>query len=346
MTGSRTPGERITFDLSTFKSVVTRQMLVLRMRRQPVAMGVSVDEELPAALVDDGRVLAVDAAALAAMNGAVRRDLEADLGGAIRMLRRLEAAQTRLDACAVAFSRIVYRMRSLPPAAALRDYVEAVADYQALGGVRFCLPPNLRSRLGEGLGDAEAVDALLGPQSSTLWAGIRMRELALARHRASPRHHRLAESFRRGYGYLGAEDVDFRAAEAPEAIAARIAALASKGDLALAQEASRLGIDAPPPPRPSPAPWPRGARQPSWSPWSCSPAPWRRTRISIGAARCVSCATCGISAISPARTWKAPGSRISPRRAAAASDGVGFPCHPVTVSVRRLSLAFDGLGGP
>jgi hypothetical protein len=242
MTGSRTPGERITFDLSTFKSVVTRQMLVLRMRRQPVAMGVSVDEELPAALVDDGRVLAVDAAALAAMNGAVRRDLEADLGGAIRMLRRLEAAQTRLDACAVAFSRIVYRMRSLPPAAALRDYVEAVADYQALGGVRFCLPPNLRSRLGEGLGDAEAVDALLGPQSSTLWAGIRMRELALARRRASPRHHRLAESFRRGYGYLGAEDVDFRAAEAPEAIAARIAALASKGDLALAQEASRLGI--------------------------------------------------------------------------------------------------------
>jgi hypothetical protein len=78
------------------------------------------------------------------------------------------------------------------------------------------------------LGAPDLVDALLAPDGPTLWSQIKARELALARLRVrgpAVRYRRRLEQHRRDYGYLGAEDVDFRDHEAIDAIDARIAAL-------------------------------------------------------------------------------------------------------------------------
>jgi hypothetical protein len=80
------------------------------------------------------------------------------------------------------------------------------------------------------LDEPALVDALLSPEGPTLWSEIKARELALARLRRrgpAERYRRRLEQHRRDYGYLGAEDVDFREHEAIDAIDARIAAMAA-----------------------------------------------------------------------------------------------------------------------
>ncbi|MDP1804965.1 MAG: hypothetical protein Q8K72_07360, partial [Acidimicrobiales bacterium] len=74
------------------------------------------------------------------------------------------------------------------------------------------------------------VDALLSPDGPTLWSEIKARELALARLRVrgpAERYRRRLEQHRRDYGYLGAEDVDFRDHETLDAIDTRIGAMAA-----------------------------------------------------------------------------------------------------------------------
>ncbi len=106
----------------------------------------------------------------------------------------------------------------------------SAAHYQALGALKFCLPDTLRPRLLALLDEPALVDALLSPDGPTLWSEIKARELALARLRLrgpAERYRRRLEQHRRDYGYLGAEDVDFREHETVDAIDARIAAMSA-----------------------------------------------------------------------------------------------------------------------
>jgi hypothetical protein len=171
---------------------------------------------LPANVADGGAVLEVDAGALAAANAEVRRRLEDGPEWAVTYLRSLHGAGAPLDALA------------RRPGGDLVPYVLGAAHYQALGALKFCLPGTVRPRVLAVLDDPGLVDALLAPDGPTLWSEIKARELALARLRTrgpAERYRRRLEDHRRDYGYLGAEDVDFRAKETIDAIDARIAAL-------------------------------------------------------------------------------------------------------------------------
>ena len=212
-------GETLRFDLSGYRSTVTREMAQLRLRMTRRAFQVG-HAPLAANLVDGGAGLEVGAGALAAANSEVRRRLAAGPEWAVAYLRSLQGA-FGLDALARAFARRPARENAVP-------YILSAAQYQALGALKFCLPDSIRPRLLAMVGEPALVDALLSPDGPTLWSEIKTGELALARLRArgpAERYRRRLEQHRRDYGYLGAEDVDFRAHETIDAIDTRIAAM-------------------------------------------------------------------------------------------------------------------------
>lgn len=188
----------------------------LRMTRRAFLVG---HDLLAANLADGGSVLEVDAGALAAANAEVSRRLTAGPEWAVAYVRSVHAG-FMLDALARAFAR-------RPGDGDVVPYVLSAAHYQALGALKFCLPDTLRPRLLTVLDEPALVDALLSPDGPTLWTEIKTRELALARLRVrgpAERYHRRLVRHQRDYGYLGAEDVDFRDHETLDAIDARIAA--------------------------------------------------------------------------------------------------------------------------
>jgi hypothetical protein len=212
-------GETLRFDLAAYRSTVTREMAQVRLRMTRRAFLVG-HAPLAANLVAGGAVLEVDAGALAAANDEVRRRLAAGPDWAILYLRNLQGG-FMLDALARAFAR-------RPGSADVVAYVLHAAHYQALGALKFCLPDTLRPRLLALLDEPAVVDALLSPDGPTLWSEIKARELALARLRLrgpAESYRRRLEQHRRDYGYLGAEDVDFREHETLDAIDARITAM-------------------------------------------------------------------------------------------------------------------------
>ncbi|MDQ1379121.1 MAG: hypothetical protein QOE15_3294, partial [Acidimicrobiaceae bacterium] len=231
-------GEALRFDLSTFRSVVTREMLQVRLRMTAQAFGVA-SSLVAANLTDGGTALEVDAAGLMSANSQVRSRIDAGPDGAVVYLRRLAASRVSLDRRASAFASLVARGGS-PSRESFVAYVLASADYQALGALKFCLPETLRPTLAACLDD---VDALLSPEAPSLWSTLSARELALARLRfrgPAPLYQRRLEMHRRAFGYLFGEDVDFQAHETLEAIDARIAGLGGAGPTTLAEESRRL----------------------------------------------------------------------------------------------------------
>ncbi len=225
------PGETLRFDLSAFRSRVTREMLQARLRRTPQAFGAS-ERPLAASLTSDGAALLVDANALLAANASVAARLADGPAGAIDALRRLAAAAIRLDATAARFAGTLARGRC-PTRRALLAYLDASAQDQALGALKFCVPADVRPQLASWFVDEPAlVDALLSPETQSLWSRLKEQELALAamrlRRPATAYATRLSR-FRRAAGYLYDEDVDFRALESVAAIDARIAGLAADG---------------------------------------------------------------------------------------------------------------------
>lgn len=212
-------GEALRFDLSAYRSAVTREMAQVRLRMTRRAFLVG-HAPLAANLVDGGAVLEVDAGALSAANAEVRRRLAAGPEWAVAYLRSLQGG-AMLDALARAFAR-------RPGTADVVPYLLSAAHYQALGALKFCLPDSLRPRLLAMVGEPALVDALLSPDGPTVWSEIKTRELALARLRVrgpAERYRRRLEQHRRDHGYLGAEDVGFRQHETLDAIDARIAAM-------------------------------------------------------------------------------------------------------------------------
>ena len=234
-------GEALRFDLAAFRSNVTRQILQARIRLTARAFGTG-PELVAANLTPDGSALEVDAAGLLGTNACVRSSLESGPAAGVVLLRRLSAAPSTLDRRGGRFAATVSR-EAYPSPDQLTAYVEASLTSQALGALKFCLPDTLRRTLASLLPEAGLVDSLLAPDGPTLWSTVRARELALARVRlrapAADYRRRLVEH-RRAYGYLGGEDVDFRASETLEALDAHLAAVSSVGLDGVVAERRRL----------------------------------------------------------------------------------------------------------
>lgn len=234
-------GEVLRFDLSAYRSTVTREVLQVRVRMTARAFGTGSDL-IAASLTPDRSALEVDAAALQGVNATVRAELESGPETALSLLRDLSAAAAVLGRVASAFEGRVAKAL-LPRRESFLGYLGAAGRYQALGALKFCVPDRLRPEVAAWLDDPGQVEALLSPDGPSLWSVLSGRELALARARlqgpASTYRRRLVRH-RRSFGYLAAEDVDFRASESLEALDARLAALGAGGPKALAAERRRL----------------------------------------------------------------------------------------------------------
>ena len=184
-------GEALRFDLSGYRSTVTRQMAQVRLRLTARAFGVGPG--LVAANVV-GDALEVDAGALAAANAAASRRLDAGPDAAVVYLRALRLTPAPLDVLGTAH---------LPGDGRTEVLRARHAPAQARGAAR--RRPGLRRRVA-GTGGPHAV------------VGVRAEELALPGCAAPAEYRRRSARFRREYGYLYAEDVDFRAAETLDAL--------------------------------------------------------------------------------------------------------------------------------
>lgn len=218
-------GEALRFDLSGYRSRVTREMAQLRLRltRQAFMVG---PELLAANLAAGGDALEVDAGALTACNDEVCRRLEAGAGGAVPYLRQLRLGGLMVDEMALMVGRTLAK-GGRPHPATVVAYLLAAGSDQALGGLKFCLPAGLRPAVAALLGGPGLVDALLAPDGPTLWSDLAGREQALAtlrRRGPAETYRRRLERHRREHGYLYAEDVDFRDHETLDALDARVAA--------------------------------------------------------------------------------------------------------------------------
>jgi hypothetical protein len=235
-------GETLRFDLSAFLSRVTREMLQARLRRTPQAFGVSA-RPLAANVTPDETALEVDASALMAANAVVTERLAEGPAGAVDALRRLVASAVCLDAAARRFASVVSGGRC-PSPAALLAYLDASARDQALGALKFCSPGDLKPRLASWFSEEpDLLEALLSPASRSLWSWLKAQELALAASRLRgpgsayfARLHR----FRRAWGYLHGEDVDFRALESEAVIDARATELGAQGAEEVTAQQRRL----------------------------------------------------------------------------------------------------------
>jgi len=233
-------GETLRFDLSAYASTVTRQMLQVRVRMTAHAFGTG-PELVAANVTADGAALEVDAVALARTNAEAHSRLEAGPKGAITYLRSMSAARTTIDRVAAAFGAHLGR-GTVPRRESFVAYVMASGSYQALGALKFCLPGTLRPALADVM-DPALVDALLAPEQQSVWSVLAARELTLAKGRLqgpSAQYRRRLARHRREFGYLLAEDVDFRAQESLEAIDARLGALGVGGPDAVSAERRRL----------------------------------------------------------------------------------------------------------
>jgi len=233
-------GEALRFDLSSYHSTVTRQMLQLRVRRTALTFGAGIFP-VPATVTLDGSTLLVDAAELQRANASVEARLAAGPAGAILYLRQLAAARQALDRTAARVRRAL-AARTRPTKASLLAYVAASAKDQALGALKFCMPRDLRSRLASVLGTEADLDAHFAPDRPSLWTTLRARELALAAlrlHGPGKRYSRQLHLFRQRWGYLYAEDIDFQASETLDALDARIAALGDGVEVAAARRRAR-----------------------------------------------------------------------------------------------------------
>jgi hypothetical protein len=219
-------GEALRFDLSAYRSTVTRQMAQLRVRVTRRAF--LLDHALVAAnLAADGNELEVDAGALSSANETVRRRLAQGPDWVVLHLRSFLGDRQLLDQMARTIGSRLAR-GVVPPPESMAAYVLTSAHYQELGALKFCLPDTVRPRVRTLVGDADLVDALFAHDGPTLWAERRGRELALARlrrHGPAERYRRRLQRYQREYGYLYAEDVDFRDHETLDALDARIATI-------------------------------------------------------------------------------------------------------------------------
>lgn len=235
-------GETLRFDLSAFRSRVTREMLQARLRKTPQAFGAGA-RPLAANITLDETALEVQASALMAANAVVTERLLEGPAGAVDALRRLAAAGVRLDSAARRFASVVTGGQC-PSPAALVVYLDASAQDQALGALKFCLPADLRPRLASWFDDdPDLLEALLSPASRSLFSALKAQELALAAGRlrgpaSAYRAH--LRRFRRTWGYLHGEDVDFAASESEAVIDARAAELGAKGPREVKTQQRRL----------------------------------------------------------------------------------------------------------
>ena len=204
--------EQVVYRLGSFKSRIAMELLQVAVRKQACVFG--LDDELVAANVAvDTRSLHVDVRRLNALNDRIQDLVWKDAVFQIRVLQRFHACKQQLDTVASRF----YACARAGEATAedVIEYFDLVTSYHELGVLKFSFPDRrARREIAATLGGDQRLQRdALRPQGVSLFYELYLQRLRLAWCRltqARDDYLRALAQFRDRYGFLGAEDMDFR----------------------------------------------------------------------------------------------------------------------------------------
>src|SRR5262245_50477605 len=217
--------EQVEYRLESFKSRIAMELLQVAVRKQGCLFG--FDHELVAANVAvETRSLQVDVRQLNALNDQIRDRVWTDALFQIRLLQRFHTCKQRMDIVA---TRVHVGARTGDATADdLIEYIDLVTSYHELGVLKFSFPDRLaRREIAATLcGDQRILRDVLRPQGVSLFYELYVQRLRLAWCRltqADDDYLRAVAQFRERYGFLGAEDMDFRERDTLDELDAEIA---------------------------------------------------------------------------------------------------------------------------
>jgi hypothetical protein len=216
--------EQVEYRLGSFKSRIAMELLQVAVRKQACVFG--LDDQLVAANVAvDAKSLQVDVRRLNALNDQIQDRVWNDTVFQIRLLQRFHTCKQRMDIVAARFH--AGASAGEPTADDVIEYFDLVTSYHELGVLKFSFPDRLaRREIAATLrGDQRLQRDLLRPQGVSLFYELYVQRLRLAWCRLTQAHDhylRAVAQFRERYGFLGAEDMDFREHDAPDQLDAEI----------------------------------------------------------------------------------------------------------------------------
>jgi hypothetical protein len=204
--------EQVEYRLGSFKSRIAMELLQVAVRKQACVFG--LDHELVAANVAvDAKSLHVDVRQLNTLNDRIQDLVWKDAFFQIRLLQRFHTCKQRMDIVASRFHACARDGEAT--ADDLIEYLDLVTSYHELGVLKFSFPDRLaRREIAATLrGDQRLQRDLFRPQGVSLFYELYVQRLRLAWCRLTQAHDnylRAVAQFRDRYGFLSAEDMDFR----------------------------------------------------------------------------------------------------------------------------------------
>lgn len=204
--------EQVEYRLGSFKSRIAMELLQVAVRKQACVFGLD-DELVPANVAVDTRSLHLDVRRVNALNDRIGDLVWKDTVFQIRVLQRFHTCKQRMDAVALRFHAGARAGEAT--ADDVIEYLDLVTSYHELGVLKFSFPDRRARREIAATfgGDQRLQRDLLRPQGVSLFYELYVQRLRLAwcRLTQAPDHYRRAAAqFLERYGFLGAEDMDFR----------------------------------------------------------------------------------------------------------------------------------------
>lgn len=201
----------VIFELEGFHSRLALEMLQTRMRKQAQMFDLS-EELVPCMVWESDRILWADRSVLHGLNAQLAEQIFQDPIVQMRVMRTFLAESATVREVSEDFERIL-EGGSIPDSEIYLRYVDAVTNYQSLDALKFSLRIEEVTRLFEqvpGMNE-EWREALVRPAMESLFTCVYRRQLELLLiWMASPEAYPDARAvYRRQWGFLETEDLDF-----------------------------------------------------------------------------------------------------------------------------------------
>ena len=201
----------VVFALDGFQSRLALEMLQIRMRKQGQIYNLS-DQQVPCVVAISERALRASRPVIQALNAQISNTVILDPVSQIEVMRNFVTGLEEVRQTSEEFERALECGETPAPASYLR-YVDAVTNYQSLDSLKFSLKIEQVKQALElvpGM-DAESCEDLCHPPQVSLFSQLYRRQLELLLvWLISPAAYEEARSvYRKEWGFLEAEDLDF-----------------------------------------------------------------------------------------------------------------------------------------
>jgi len=204
--------ECVVFALDGFQSRLALEMLQIRMRKQGQIYNLS-DKLVPCMVVISERALRASRSVIQALNAQISNTIILDPVMQIEVMRNFVTGLEEILQASEEFERALER-REIPTPASFLRCVDAVTNYQSLDALKFSFKmEQVRQALESVPGmEAEWCEDLCHPPQVSLFTQLyrRQLELLLVRLTATTAAYEESRSiYRKAWGFLEAEDLDF-----------------------------------------------------------------------------------------------------------------------------------------